>query len=287
MSWLLLNVGARVSAVDFHFSSLLLSLTNPLRLSRLRVLWVRYSGDIILRSLTVPWRVPCLRFSLEMAANLCCTKEQRGGSSSPDLPNARTIDATLATPATQAKQHLLSSPPSVPESCNSPFTSTRTDELHELREIFNGAKDSQQSPPPLRSDSRVHLLRRSGSLQKIKTAHTKLKWKFSKELSGKDSKQHLKRSPQRKAKLQKAPGKKPQDGQPLNAKVAKADLLRKDLLSDKSRDEGGYDSDAQILDDIAKKIGKRTPSKRTSLHSIEWSAPIRYVTGPENSGWRV
>jgi hypothetical protein len=216
-----------------------------------------------------------------MAANLCCTKEQRGGSSSPELPNARTANATLATPATQAKQRLLSAPPSIPDSSSSPFTSTRTDELHELREIFDGAKDNQASSPlPLRSsDSRTRLLRRSSSLQKISAVHSKLKRKFSKDLSGKNSKQHLRRSPHRKAKLQKSRGnldKKPQDGPYLYAKATKAEL-RKDLLSNKKPDEGGYDSDAQILDDIAKKIGKRTPSKRTSLHSIEWSAPMRFV----------
>jgi hypothetical protein len=53
-------------------------------------------------------------------------------------------------------------------------------------------------------------------------------------------------------------------------KITKDDL-RKDLLSDKKPDEGGYDSDAEVLEDIAKNIGKKTPSKRPSIHSVDWS----------------
>lgn len=53
-------------------------------------------------------------------------------------------------------------------------------------------------------------------------------------------------------------------------KITKQDL-RKDLLSDKKPDEGGYDSDAEVLDDIARNLGKKTPSKRASIHSVNWS----------------
>lgn len=53
-------------------------------------------------------------------------------------------------------------------------------------------------------------------------------------------------------------------------KITKDDL-RKDLLSDKKPDEGGYDSDAEVLDDLAKNMGKKTPSKRASIHSVNWS----------------
>ena len=53
-------------------------------------------------------------------------------------------------------------------------------------------------------------------------------------------------------------------------KITKDDL-RKDLLSTKKPDEGGYDSDAKMLDDLARDIGKKTPSKRASIHSVKWS----------------
>lgn len=60
-------------------------------------------------------------------------------------------------------------------------------------------------------------------------------------------------------------------------KITKDDL-RKDLLSDKKPDQGGYDSDAEVLDDVAKNMAKRTPSKRPSIHSVDWApSSARYV----------
>jgi len=53
-------------------------------------------------------------------------------------------------------------------------------------------------------------------------------------------------------------------------RITKHDL-RKDLLSDKKPDEGGYDSDAEVLDDIAKNIGKKPLSKRPSIRSVNWT----------------
>jgi hypothetical protein len=61
------------------------------------------------------------------------------------------------------------------------------------------------------------------------------------------------------------------DGPNLQVKVTKSDL-RKDLLSDKLPEEGGYDPDAEVLDDIARNLAKRSPSKRPSLHSIDWTS---------------
>lgn len=59
------------------------------------------------------------------------------------------------------------------------------------------------------------------------------------------------------------------DGPKNQLKITKSDI-RRDLLSDKKPEEGGYDSDAEVLD-IAKNIGKRTPIKRPSIHSIDWT----------------
>jgi hypothetical protein len=53
------------------------------------------------------------------------------------------------------------------------------------------------------------------------------------------------------------------------------DMLRKDLLSDKKPDEGGYDSDAEVLDDVAKNMGKKSTSKRPSIHSVDWTTTTR------------
>jgi hypothetical protein len=62
----------------------------------------------------------------------------------------------------------------------------------------------------------------------------------------------------------------PKQGANLELHVTKTNLKR-DLLSDKTAEEGGYDSDAEVLDDIAKKVGKKSPSERPSLHSIDWT----------------
>jgi hypothetical protein len=64
--------------------------------------------------------------------------------------------------------------------------------------------------------------------------------------------------------------KRMRDGPNQQLKITKDDL-RRDLLSDKKPDEGGYDSDAEMLDDIAKNIGKKSPGKRPSIHSIDWN----------------
>lgn len=68
--------------------------------------------------------------------------------------------------------------------------------------------------------------------------------------------------------------KQSKDGPNVQLKIIK-DNLRKDLLSDKKPDEGGYDSDAREFDDFAKNIAKRTPNKRPSIHSIEWTPSTR------------
>jgi hypothetical protein len=60
------------------------------------------------------------------------------------------------------------------------------------------------------------------------------------------------------------------DGPNQQLQITKDDL-RRDLLSDKKPDEGGYDSDAEVLDDIARNIGKKSPNKRPSIHSVDWA----------------
>ncbi|CAN9465475.1 unnamed protein product [Alternaria alternata] len=57
-------------------------------------------------------------------------------------------------------------------------------------------------------------------------------------------------------------------------RITKHDL-RKDLLSDKKPDEGGYDSDAEVLDDIAKNIGKKPLSKRPRIRTKARLSPLQ------------
>lgn len=58
--------------------------------------------------------------------------------------------------------------------------------------------------------------------------------------------------------------------------------LHNNLLSNKKAHEGGYDSDAQVLDDVARNAGKRSPNKRPSIHSVDWIASPGRKTTPES-----
>jgi hypothetical protein len=107
----------------------------------------------------------------------------------------------------------------------------------------------------------------------MKSMHSIIRRKFSKDLSSRPSCSNVKLAGGKKC-VQPSPGdtvlKQPNDGPNLQLKVTKDDLKR-DLLSDKKPDEGGYDPDAAVLDDIVKDFGKKSPSKRPSVHSIEWT----------------
>ena len=199
-----------------------------------------------------------------MASKLCCTAEQEGRPDSPELPNARVSQAT------PAKRPLLPNDASSP---NSRFTSARSEDLHELREIFHNARDSDEDRAmPMRairarfSRPSMHSIR---SLHKMTSMRSIIRRKFSKDLTN----EAPDLVPARSNSIQSEPGtvlRQTKDGPNLQLQITKEDL-RKDLLSDKKPDEGGYDSDAEVLDDIAKNVGKKSPTKRPSIHSVDWT----------------
>jgi hypothetical protein len=203
-----------------------------------------------------------------MASKLCCIAEQQGRAGSPDLPNSR------VSAATPAKRPLL---PKQAGSPNSHFTSACSDELHELRHIFNNAQDCdphQASPTNgLRTRSSRQSVYSLHSLHKMTSMRSILRRKFSKDMQKNNSitsntHHKAKRKPSNKESATVIKHSKHEPRARLN--VTK-DNLRKDLLSDKKPEEGGYDSDAQVLDDVARNIGKKTPSKRPSIHSVDWT----------------
>jgi hypothetical protein len=209
-----------------------------------------------------------------MASKLCCTAAQESRSGSPELPNVHVSDAT------PAKRPLL---PKTSGSPGSRFTSVRSEDLHELRQIFESAKDSEDSKQSPTKSHRAPFARASmyslHSLHNMKSIHALIKRKFSKDMVRAKSKTHLKDSIPKKPAIENPDTVVvvPRNGPNTQLIITKADL-RKDLLSDKQPEEGGYDPDAQVLDDIAKNVGKKSPSKRPSLHSIEWqSSPARSV----------
>ena len=199
-----------------------------------------------------------------MAAPLCCAAEDREGSSSPEVPNAR-ISA-----ATPANRPLL---PGRIDSQNSRFTSARSEELLELRQIFDNAKDSSpKHASPIKTQLTRFARPSLHRLDRVKSVHALIKRKISRDLSKADSLSPLKsRSPNEKDKTADTDTviKVPRDVPNSQVKITKEDL-RKDLLSDKKAEDGGYDSDAQVMDDIARKVG-RSPSKRPSIHSVNWT----------------
>ena len=201
---------------------------------------------------------------LSMASKLCCTAEQDGRSGSPELPNARLSGATPAKQPLLPKQH--SSP-------DSRFTSVRSDELHELHQIFNHAQDDQDAPTraPRGRFSRASIYSLQ-SLHKMTSMRSLIKRKFSKDLTEKGSglKIHIEATQKVTTEDQDTVVRTTNEEAKQQLKITKDDL-RRDLLSDKKPDEGGYDSDAEMLDDITRNIGKKTPSKRASIHSVHWS----------------
>lgn len=192
-----------------------------------------------------------------MASKLCCAAEQEGRQGSPDLPNAR-----ISAP-TPASQPLLSA-----GSPSSQFTSARSEDLLELRQIFDSNENNPTPPKAPRTRSSRPSIYSLHSLHKMTSMRSILRRKFSKDLSRKPSnaspvKRTIKEEPDTIVKH-------PQADQQRQLKVTK-DHLRRDLLSDKTPAEGGYDDDAEVLDDVARNVGKKTPSKRPSIHSVDWS----------------
>lgn len=200
-----------------------------------------------------------------MASKLCCTAEEEDRTGSPDLPNARVSAATPNWP-------LL---PKQAGSPNSQFTSARSDELHELRQIFDNAQDEapertspRKTPRPRSSRPSIYSLH---SLHKMTSMRSILRRKFSKDLTRKKSNASTRPHTQETLSEQSDTViKHPNEDPRQRLKVTKEDL-RKDLLSDKKPAEGGYDSDAEVLDVVAKNIGKATPTKRPSIHSVDWA----------------
>jgi hypothetical protein len=203
-----------------------------------------------------------------MASKLCCTAEQDSRSDSPELPNARVSQPT------PVNRPLL---PKHGSSPNSRFTSARTEDLHELDEIFHNARDSDQDRVTQMRTLRARFSRPSmhsiRSLHKMTSMRSLIRRKFSKELPKKAlgiSSVHTQPRHRSLTPASDTVVKQLKNGLKEQLQITKDDL-RKDLLSDKKPDEGGYDSDAEALDEIADNIGKKSPIKRPSIHSVDWT----------------
>ncbi|OAL48520.1 hypothetical protein IQ07DRAFT_77570 [Pyrenochaeta sp. DS3sAY3a] len=213
-----------------------------------------------------------------MAAKLCCVAEQESRPGTPELPNARVSQAT------PSNRPLLAQ---AAESPNSRFTSARSEDLLELRDLFLNATDQHASRSSPTRAPRAPFSRPSlyslHSLHKMASMRSIIRRKFSKDLPQAEASSRPTSSAVMPTATSVEPG--------AIAKNAKLDLkqqlkltmedLRKDLLSDKRPDEGGYDPDAEMLDNMANDAGKKTPGKRPSIHSIEWTPSTGSKPTPE------
>ena len=200
-----------------------------------------------------------------MPTNLCCAADQRPGSSSPELPNARLSDSA------PARRPLL---PSRGNSYGPRFTSARSEDLHELRQIFESAATIEYSPDSPARPGRRARTSSLHNLQKIKSVQALIKKKLSRDLSKSRSTLQAKGPTSHTTGNENGQGtviKISRQGLDTDVKTTKEDL-RNDLLSHKKLEEGGYGPDAEGMDDIVKRLERKTPTKTTSIHSIEWNA---------------
>lgn len=216
-----------------------------------------------------------------MASKLCCiAEEDEARADSPELPNARVPQPT------PANRPLLLQAEGSP---TSHFTSARSEDLHVLRELFDSAEagsDKRALPAPIpRPRFGRPSMQSLRSLHKMSSMRSIIRRKFSKEASAHDltvpgavSHKADETITEESSTMIVQPREAPNE----QFRVAKKEL-RKHLLSDKKSEQGGYDSDAEMLDDIANRIGKKTTSKRLSVHSIEWTPSIGSKPTPSSS----
>lgn len=201
-----------------------------------------------------------------MSTNLCCAADQRSGSSSPELPNARLSDST------PARRPLL---PSKGNSYGSGLTSAQSEDLHKLRQTFESAATIEYSPDSLaRPRRRARTSSSQHNLQKIRSVQALIKKKLSRDLSKSRSTLQAKGPASHTTGNENGQGtviKISRQGLDTDVRITKEDL-RNDLLSHKKPEEGSYDPDAEVLDDIVKRLERKTPTKRTSIHNIKWNA---------------
>lgn len=204
------------------------------------------------------------------STELCCTAEQR--SDSPPLPNARVSDGS------KPQQPLLHESPQVDRSR---YNTTRTEDIeHELQTIFEAA-DGDAFPPDIRRSRHDGISTSHDADFKPENFAARLR----KRLSFTSTKSAHSQGKRRKAGARGSSG-----NSTSNELQTMKQKLSKDLLSDQARAEGGYDSDAEAIEEAALEsfqlyspspgngspIRSRAESfRRTDLRSIEWTRPGR------------
>lgn len=202
------------------------------------------------------------------STELCCTAEQR--SDSPPLPHARVSDGS------KPQQPLLHKSP---QTDGSRYNTTRIDDIeHELQTIFETA-DGDAFPPDIRRSRHEGISTSHDADFKPENFASRLR----KRLSFTSAKSTHSQGKRRKEGARGSSG-----ASTSNELQTMKQKLSRDLLSDQARAEGGYDSDAEAIEDAALEsfqldspspgngspIRSRAESfRRTDLRSIEWIRP--------------
>ncbi len=202
------------------------------------------------------------------STELCCTAEQR--SDSPPLPNVRVSDGS------KPQEPLLHEPPRANESI---YNTTRTEDIeHELQTIFEAADTDSFSPDIGRN-------RKNGfsASHDVDFKPDDFASRLRKRLSFTSTNSAKSQKKRRKAGVRSSSG-----NSTSNEMQTMKQKLSKDLLSDQSKAQGGYDSDAEAIEDATfeafqlhgqspgggSPTRSRAPSfRRTDLRNIEWTRP--------------
>lgn len=203
-----------------------------------------------------------------MASKLCCTAEQNSRPSSPALPNAR-----LSHAAPQGRPLL----PPLSHAGSWRLTSTPSEDLHELRDMFENAQDcshSQASPIPApRMPFGRPSMQSLRSLHKMTSMRSIIKRRFSKDLPKQSLAMDRVHSDTKTSSVAKEPDsivRQPKIIQSQPPNIPRANL-KTVLRSERNIHGSEYDADAVIIDDIGKRLEKKPLVSRPSIHSIDWT----------------
>lgn len=189
-------------------------------------------------------------------------EDERAGS--PELPNVR---LSRAVPTEQ---------PLVPTEANQCFKDDRPDNGYELRDIFRNARhlgdDCSTPTQPGRTRFSRPSLHSIRSLHEVTSMRYIIKKKLSKGIYKKKSSTSAQHAPSRDNSPRTPPNtviKQQKRASKHQLQITKEEL-RNNLLSNKRQNQGGYNPDAQVLNNATKNISRKSPGKRPSIHSVDW-----------------
>ncbi|USP76722.1 uncharacterized protein yc1106_03996 [Curvularia clavata] len=213
-----------------------------------------------------------------MASKLCCiTEDER--ACSPEMLNVR------LSRAVPTKQPLV---PAETNPSNSHFKNDRSRDTCELRDISHNGRhlDGNHSTPtrPVRTRFSRPSMHSIHSLHKVKSMRFIIKKKLSKDIYKKKSSSPVQHTPSRDNSPRTPPNtviRQQKRASKHQIQITK-EALRNNLLANKKPNQRGNDSDAQVLNNTARNIDRKSPGKRPSIHSVDWVTTPGSKNTPES-----